>query len=151
MIQRIQTLYLLLVGILMTVVLFFPLLLFQTTEVYYEMDAVQLKEIGNDQFSFSTFGLFIIGAASALIALVTIFLYKKRIIQIRLTIFNTLLIIGFILFVFYLGYNLGKQLNAEWHPTLILSFPVICLILNYLAIRGIGADEALIRSLNRLR
>lgn len=151
MIQRIQTLYLLLVGILMTVVLFYPLLVFQTAGTFYEMDAVQLKEIGNEQLSFSTFGLFIVGAVAALIALVTIFLYKKRLIQIRLTIFNTLLIIGFILFVFYLGYSLGKQLNAEWHPTLMVSFPVICLILNYLAIRGIGADEALIRSLNRLR
>ena len=32
-----------------------------------------------------------------------------------------------------------------------LTFPFISLILNYLAIRNIGADEALVRSLDRLR
>ena len=32
-----------------------------------------------------------------------------------------------------------------------LSFPLVSLILNYLAIRNIGADEALVRSLDRLR
>jgi hypothetical protein len=31
------------------------------------------------------------------------------------------------------------------------AFPLIAIILNYLAIRNIGADEALIRSLERLR
>ena len=32
-----------------------------------------------------------------------------------------------------------------------LAFPLINLILDYLAIRNIGADEALVRSLDRLR
>jgi hypothetical protein len=30
-------------------------------------------------------------------------------------------------------------------------FPIVAVILDYLAIRGIGKDEALIRSLNRIR
>ncbi|MDD2416431.1 MAG: DUF4293 family protein [Parabacteroides sp.] len=32
-----------------------------------------------------------------------------------------------------------------------LSFPLVNLILTYLAVRNIGADEALVRSLERLR
>ena len=32
-----------------------------------------------------------------------------------------------------------------------IAFPVVAIILDYLAIRAIGKDEALIRSLNRIR
>ncbi|MDD6211374.1 MAG: DUF4293 domain-containing protein [Bacteroidales bacterium] len=150
MIQRIQTLYLFLVGMLMLVTLFFPLVTLHSVNTVYELDAVRLKDIVSEQ-SFSTLGLFIVGAVSVLIALITIFLYKNRILQIRLTIFNTLVIIGFCIYVVFLAYSFGRQLEADWVPAVAMALPVICVVLNYLAVRGIGADEALVRSLDRLR
>ena len=150
MIQRIQTLYLLLASIFMLVVLFFPLAVFRCESGgYYEMDVIQVSF--NGKYFFSTIALFFIGSASALIALVTIFMHKKRMRQIRLTLFNTFLIIGFIAYVVYLIFFFSKQLTAQWTLGIVLALPIICIILNYLAIRAIGADEALIRSLNRLR
>ena len=41
--------------------------------------------------------------------------------------------------------------GAALSVKIALSFPIIALILDYLAIRNIGADEALVRSLDRLR
>ena len=41
--------------------------------------------------------------------------------------------------------------DASVSVKIALSFPLVNLILDYLAIRNIGADEALVRSLDRLR
>ena len=41
--------------------------------------------------------------------------------------------------------------GASVSVKIALSFPLVNLILDYLAIRNIGADEALVRSLDRLR
>ena len=91
-------------------------------------------------------------AIIAIIALVTIFLYRKRILQIRLCVFNALLILGFYGFFAFLIYSLkGDMEGASVSVKIALSFPLVNLILDYLAIRNIGADEALVRSLDRLR
>ena len=45
----------------------------------------------------------------------------------------------------------GKFTDIALNVKIALSFPIIALILDYLAIRNIGADEALVRSLDRLR
>ena len=41
--------------------------------------------------------------------------------------------------------------GASVSVKIALSFPLVNLILDYLAIRNIGADEALVRSLDSLR
>ncbi|MDL2256118.1 DUF4293 domain-containing protein [Parabacteroides sp. OttesenSCG-928-G06] len=152
MLQRIQTVYLLLVGALFIALLFMPLAII-TADQIYRFDVTGLNTVMPEaQLIFPTWGLFALTAIIALLAVVTIFLYKKRVLQIRLTIFNTLLMVGFYALVFYYVYNVkadmeGTALNVKF----ALSFPLIAIILNYLAIRNIGADEALVRSLNRLR
>jgi hypothetical protein len=87
------------------------------------------------------------------IAFVSIFLYKKRMLQIRLCVFNAFLLIGFYgLFAFFLWkMSATPDIFRFSNVRLALSFPFISLILDYLAIRNIGADETLVRSLNRLR
>ena len=148
MIQRIQTLYLLASGILMSITLFFPLLVFQSGGMVYEMDARQLS--GQEE-TVSTIGLFIVGALSALTALITIFIYKKRVLQVKLIRLGSALALLFIAYAVYLGFDFSTQLNAQWRPSIVAALPVISIILNCLAIKGIKADEALVRSLDRLR
>ena len=148
MIQRIQTLYLLATGVLMSITLVFPLLVFQSGGMVYEMNALQL--LGQEE-AVSTIGLFIVGALSALTALITISFYKKRGVQIKLTQLSSVLALLFIAYTIYLGFDFSTQFSAQWRPSIVAALPVISIILNCLAIKGIKADEALIRSLDRLR
>jgi len=154
MIQRIQTVYLLAIVVLMIATLFLPLTILQAGDSMCSFDASGISTMLTDQpeLLYSTWSLFALTAAIAIISLVTIFLYRKRILQIRLCIFNAILMLGFYgLYAFYV-WNVSKDLgDVSITGKIALTFPFISLILDYLAIRNIGADEALVRSLDRLR
>ena len=144
MLQRIQTVYLLIIVALTVATLFLPLAVLQQGDALFSFDASGLSTmIGEPELLYPAWGLF---------ALTAIFLYKKRILQIRLCVFNALLILGFYGFFAFLIYSLkGDMEGASVSVKIALSFPLVNLILDYLAIRNIGADEALVRSLDRLR
>ena len=163
MLQRIQTVYLLIIVALTVATLFLPLAVLQQGDALFSFDASGLSTmIGEPELLYPAWGLFALTAIIAIIALVTIFLYRKRILhrqwikdrilQIRLCVFNALLILGFYGFFAFLIYSLkGDMEGASVSVKIALSFPLVNLILDYLAIRNIGADEALVRSLDRLR
>ena len=121
---------------------------------FYSFDASGLNTLPKpSELVFHTWALMALSALIALIAMITIFLYKKRMLQIRLCIFNTILLVGFYgLFAFFLWKISGVSVAFQFgNIRIALAFPLISIILNYLAIRNIGADEILVRSLNRLR
>jgi len=151
MLQRIQTVYLLIIAVLISLMLFMPLAVLQAGNDFYTFDVFGVMSVASSEIIFSTWGLFVLTALIALLALVTIFCYKKRMLQIRLCIFNAILMLGFYGFFIYLVFVMKQQLDVSINVRIALSFPVICLILDYLAIRNIGADETLVRSLERLR
>lgn len=98
----------------------------------------------------STWGLFCILMLAAIIALATIFLFKNRILQIRMTIFNSLLLVGYYMAFFAFFFVLRSDetfFQLHW----ALCFPLIAIIFNYLAIRAIGRDEAMVHAADRLR
>lgn len=153
MLQRIQTVYLLIIVALTIATLFLPLAVLQQGDALFSFDATGLSTMtGEAELIYPAWGLFALTAIISIIALVTIFLYKNRILQIRLSIFNALLMVGFYGFFAFLIWTVkGQMEGAAMSVKIALSFPVISLILDYLAIRNIGADEALVRSLDRLR
>lgn len=153
MLQRIQTVYLLIIVALTIATLFLPLAVLQQGDALFSFDATGLNTMtGEVELIYPAWGLFALTAIISIIALVSIFLYKNRILQIRLSIFNALLMVGFYGFFAFLIWTVkGQMEGASMSVKIALSFPVISLILDYLAIRNIGADEALVRSLDRLR
>jgi len=153
MLQRIQTVYLLIVVALIVATLFLPLATIQIEDVFYSYNASGISTMnGEPELVYPAWGLFALTAIIALIALCSIFMFKKRVVQIRLCIFNMLLMLGFYGIFVYIAYVvLGQVETSELIIKIPLSFPLIGLILTYLAIRNIGADEALVRSLERLR
>ena len=150
MLQRIQSVYLILAAAAMLISVALPLssFYFNTEEVMFEAMGIYL----NGELTDSTWGLFVIGITSSIVALITVFLYKNRLLQIRLSIFNIVLMVGFYL---YFGFIMHKVYPVESLEFNKVGFgaimPIISIILTILAIRKIGADEALIRSLSRLR
>jgi hypothetical protein len=156
MLQRVQTVYLFVIAALMVAVVFFPLATLQSGDTLYSLDVFGVSTTSaTPDIVYSLWGLFVLAAIIALLSTFTIFLYKKRILQIRICIFNAIVLIGFYAYFAFSFYLLKQQ---EWggdplslHVKIPLSFPFISLVLDYLAIRNIGADEVMIRSLERLR
>jgi hypothetical protein len=150
MFQRIQTLFLVLAAAAMLIASSTQLATF-----YYNSDEVVFEAMGiymNGTLNDSTWGLFAISLSSSILALITIFLYKKRMLQIRLSIFNIILMIGFYLFFGFIFYKVFSVEELVFNKIGIgLIMPLIAIIFTILAIRKIGADEALVQSLNRLR
>jgi hypothetical protein len=150
MLQRIQSVFLLLAAAAMLIASVTPLAIF-----LYNTDKVLFEAMGmylNGQLNDSTWGLFVIGAASSILALFTVFLYKNRMLQIRLSIFNIVLMVGFYLYFGFIVYRLTSVEALLFQKVGVgIIMPAIAIILTILAIRKIGADEALVRSLNRLR
>ena len=93
MIQRIQTVYLFAVAILMIATLFAPLTILQVGENLFSFDASGISTMltENPELIYPTWGMFALTAIIALVALITIFLFKNRILQIRLSVFNSIL------------------------------------------------------------
>lgn len=149
MIQRIQTVYLLVVAILMVVMMSLPVGSFVASD-YTATVFNNLSLVAPDGTAdYGPWAMFAILMVSAVVTLGTIFLYKKRMLQIRLTIFNIILLLGYygtlVTFVFMLkGEN---SFTPSW--TVIL--PLISIILDWLAIRAIGKDEMLVKAYERLR
>ncbi len=150
MIQRIQSVYLLLVAILLVVALCIPVGSYLCPNGF-EAGFTNLGVRMEDGRLLSSWGMFALLLFSAIVALGTIFLFRNRVLQIRMTIFNSLLLLGYYLaFVAFL-FVFRSRLDASFHLSWGLCLPFVSLVLNYLAIRAIGKDEVLVRAADRLR
>lgn len=156
MLQRIQTLYLLIVVIAMSLTLFLPSMkAISPEEIDYALSTLRgLYPIEEGGFHLNgvTMWLTITNVVILLIALVTIFMYKWRVIQMRFSSFNMVLLIGYYAIFFFTRYVILQQ-NPMTSTTFSwpIILPLISAILTYLALRAIAKDEALVRSLDRLR
>ncbi len=147
MIQRIQTVYLL-VAALLTASLY--KLKFADLSVNGELYVFNAKGISNaETLVFNGLPILIFIGLIALLHMAIIFMYKNRIRQIRVAVFTIVLLLGLFGIFFYFTYA-GFD-GAKVAFKIPVAFPLIAIILDYLAIRAIGKDEALIRSLNRIR
>jgi len=132
MIQRIQSVYLFFVFCLMATLVFIPLL------------------SSSPFFRGFNVGLF---SATAVIAIVTVFLYKNRRLQIGLC--YSMLAIQVLAYALFFIFDWKSQSLAAFCQYIRFSvsfiFPLIACILLCLAIKRIKKDEKLVRSLDRLR
>lgn len=150
MIQRIQTIYLLLVTGLLVASMCLPMGHFVKLNLVpgYTFQPLGLEIEGT---FYSTWGIFGILLLSAIIALATIFLYKNRVLQIRMSIFNSVLLLGYYAAFLTFMFVLKKDLSASFQVAWSLCLPLIAIILNVLAIRAIGRDEVIVKAADRLR
>ena len=149
MIQRIQTVYLLITTILTSLVIGFPVMEVIGENIFFTMTVGGMYVDKN--LVDSIWSLLTLCISSILVALAAISQFKKRKRQIQLCIFNILLLVGFYI-VLGVYYWILKDISANeitfgW--TVVL--PAINIILSYLSIRAIKKDEALVKALDRLR
>ena len=130
MIQRIQTLFLTIIVIVASTVLFLKL---------YSID-------GNSHIVLEDNNLTIVSSIISTISLVSIFMHGDRRKQIRLC-----YIIMFLSLIYgvYIGIDYSKY-NTDFN-TILIGFPIIIFILAYLAQYFIKKDLKLVESADRLR
>lgn len=151
MLQRIQTLYLLIASIIVAALFKIPLLSLKTdTEVLILNYRGILDFASNEYLTTNLVGI-ILYLAIVFIPVITIFLYKNRMLQMKLCnygiIFNLLFLVDMAYYV-YEVYNQGK---VSMQPDIGLLLPVISIVLIVLAKNNIKKDEELIRSVDRIR
>lgn len=147
MIQRIQTVYLAISTLLLAFLYKLPLAEISASGTIYLFDIMGIRNNGDIVFS----GLPLIIFLSLIIILhvFVIFSFKKRMRQIRILTFTIILLLGLCGIFFYFAYAaLDESVVSFKIP---VAFPIVACILDYLAIRSIGRDEALVRSVDRLR
>ena len=153
MIQRIQTVYLLIIALVMAIPLFVPI-----AQILIPSDA---------SYNFFTYGVVLIGQQSVLQAhywalfilnifmiglpIVTVFLYKKRFLQLRLCIAEIILLVGSMILMWYHINQFQSNINADIIYKISFILPLVSVVLAYLAMRGIFKDIKLLKSLDRIR
>ena len=149
MIQWIQTLYLLAVVALGVALIWLPVVQFVTPEDV-ELQVYELSALGGVPLQ-GLWGLLLTTVLIPVLALVDIFLFKKRLLQARLNIFTVMLCLGYygVLAIYIWQANLA--LGVEWHILPCASFPLVCMVLTLMATRRILKDEALVRAADRIR
>jgi len=141
MLQRLQTIWLLLAGALGLISL--KTAFFTGHRIN---DAIPKPMV----FATGSYNILLIVAttAAAFASLIAIFLYKNRKFQLRLTIVSILLSMGTILLYFW-----QKQafIPEESSYSLTALIPLVIPVLQIMAARGIYRDEQIVKSADRLR
>ncbi len=161
MIQRIQSLLLFVAAVISVVVCFINVgHIDLNSETYYQFDAFTLKQLdANNQLVavMHTTYIAILWLASAILSLVTIFLYKNRPLQVKLNGVNMLVMLAALVVMLYVYPNLvfekqewfmeGMMVNFNYWISLSL-IPAVCLVI---ANNAIKRDEKKVRAADRLR
>jgi len=152
MIQRIQSIFLFASLCFLVPMFFVPLaeLVYETGEIlsfnfmgFYETKAGVTAYIDN-QYSIMFFGMLICA-----LNLMIIFMYKSRVLQLRLCIYNIIFLAGLTGVVLFVLFNAQNIQSVVFGIPAV--FPVISIILHCLAFRGIRKDELMVMALSRLR
>ncbi|QQR98900.1 MAG: DUF4293 domain-containing protein [Sphingobacteriales bacterium] len=137
MIQRIQSVYLLLVVVAIVAFIFVP---FGSVKMEDVQQVLTIKKV---------VPLTIASAVVGIVALVSIFLFNNRQLQMRIVLLNSFLSIVLIgLFIYGLLAHVGLDKYSFGAGAI---FPVFIFIFNLLAYSAIKSDDKLVKSMDRLR
>ena len=150
MIQRIQTLYLLAVVALGIALVWLPVVELVTPEEAAELQIWDLTSLGGAPIQ-GLWGLLLTTVLIPLLALIDIFLYKKRLLQARLNIFTIMLCMGYYGVLAIYIWQARLALGVDWHILPWACIPLVCMVLTLMATRRILKDEALVRAADRIR
>ena len=156
MIQRPQTLFLFIAFICSVMYFIFPI----GTITFADMEENISVRIWGFTFHnletqtadfMSGWYVMILAILSSFITFFSIFLYKRRTLQMRINIFNIFIKLGLFAMIFFFLYQGKTKIGIDFNTNLLIVLPIVEIILTILAIRLIFRDELLIKSLDRIR
>lgn len=157
MLQRIQTLFILGAIILITLSLMLPIAFYSNLTVSNQFDYTIIQFLSTKKAhvnGFNSLPLFVPAIINILLSVVELLTYKNRKLQLNLGIYGMVLNVLYLgLLGYYFTSVLATTASGDVNITykIPLVFPVISLVLSYLAIRYIRKDDNLVKSLDRLR
>jgi peptidoglycan/LPS O-acetylase OafA/YrhL len=145
MIQRIQSIFLLLAALAFLSLFKFPFAVSDMANSGYLAD--------KDFDIYDNPALLLLAGLGALIALVAIFLYKNRPLQIRLSYLTIIMGVLILIVASVLFYNEATAIyeKAKIDDRIGLYLPILGFVFGFIAARFIRKDEKLVRSMDRLR
>lgn len=154
MIQRKQSLYLLLSLAIMVALFFINIASICGPDGIFEMRFYGLKNVSpgtTDTEGVIIWPLAMMCIVPTLLLLIAIFSFKKRPLQMKITGIAAALQIGLAVFLNVSQITIASDLNYDWVFSAYTLLPILGAVLSILAYRGISDDEALVKSLDRLR
>jgi len=152
MLQRIQTVYLL-AAFILTVILFTgPVAQFttETGEIFVKHSGAFTAE--GERLPMSSWPMTVMFSIVSLLSFLTVFSYKNRVRQMRMSLFLMIVDAGMVGIMYYFtrfAFNHFGGITNFFQWRLIV--PLIMLVLYYMAFKGIQKDELLVKSYERLR
>ena len=157
MLQRIQSVYLAISAVMVAIFFFIPISDVQVGSELYVIKASGVYYQDVEGLIFET-PLLALGAVlffTFILLLASIFQYKNRKMQIKLCTLNLVLLLISLGLVFLRSGDIPADLAVEGEKTITYSygglFLILPIILTFLAQRAIKKDDALVKSLDRLR
>jgi len=152
MIQRIQTIYLLICLIAWGFLFFNPIIGF-TNEAggAWMLYANGIKEVTGGKMVLGAVPMFVLFVLVEILALLSVLSYRRRALQLRVTVLN--MILQFLSYGIIALYAIQGKNLLQAHPALLFfsAMPLVACICSFLAFRGIRRDMLLLRALDRLR
>ncbi|MBN1789185.1 MAG: DUF4293 domain-containing protein [Bacteroidales bacterium] len=156
MIQRVQSVYLLLVTILMSFFLVRPYAFISLKDgqiLNFHAHKIEYSQAGESTSVYKkTISVIMLVFITGLLSLSNIFLFHHRIKQMRICLLNGVLILILII-ILIIHYNSAMHsldtLRHTWRLAAV--FPALALVMNVMAYRSIQHDEMLVNSYNRIR
>ena len=141
MIQRVQSLWLLVVAIAAFATYTLTLYVGKLAD-----GALKVFQLADD------FLLVIIIITLGILAIINLFLFKNRKLQFKLSVLGVIFSIGFILLEYVRVENFKKdQMIQSGSYQIGALLPILMVVFFFLAARGIYKDEKLVKSMDRLR
>jgi hypothetical protein len=151
MIQRIQSLFLLAAAVLSGLLLTGNLVQLSTPGgTLFNLGFSGLSEDGGEVIQ-RLWPLAVILALVPLLAVTAIFLYRKRSVQMRVTMVVILLSLGTVILGAFYVLTFDRKIDVTLVWTVKAVFPLLSAIFAWLAYRAILSDEMKVRSYDRLR
>jgi len=152
MIQRIQHFFLLLSAVATGIIILKPVISIEVPNGESGlMYASALKSAGAGEVILPSLPLVFLVSLITLISLVSIFLYKKRLLQMRLTVYNMILLVGLLGLGYFYARLGAKEISGEIKLMFFSVMPLVAFILSLLAWRGIRRDYLMIKAIDRIR
>lgn len=150
MIQRVQSIFLLLISLMALLCFIAPFQQINTYEVCYILN-LNISALPDKTNSY-IYAPFILNCIIFLFTLISIFLFKKRKLQMKLCSLIAILS-GFLSFFFLspLYIHIKEDNNAIVNYTFATFLPFVNIVLAFIAKRFIKNDEELIKSADRIR
>lgn len=154
MIQRIQTLYLLVAALLVAALFFVPFAELTGKDganYLFNISGIIVKNSDSIKSLDNAWPVLVLVCLSLLMEIISIFLFKNRITQIRISYISIFLLLGLKVLMYYYTWSSNNIPTGGLHTKIFAALPLIAAIFVFLAIRNIRKDENLVKSIDRIR